>query len=245
MYLQIAQAVLGGLGGWLGNASKNATARANNMLSGVNAREGNAVRGRKNEAAAAQGALARFVQSVNNNRALAAGGNAQEALVVNALRQSDAMAGVSFSESIRAAEQAGHAAASQASAGVDGDVVDMVNTSTALRDSIVRQSIADNQDAAAYDASRRAGLVMSQMIGGLDQSVILDSLDYNVDVAQVQAKSSMFADVLGGALPGLNNLAGDFANNTKPAPKMNFVWNAAKDSQAASEAPDYLQLFSR
>jgi hypothetical protein len=152
------------------------------------------------------------------------------------------MLGQSFSESIRSAEQAGHAAASQASAGVDGDVVDMVNTSTALRDSIVRQSIADNQDAAAYDASRRAGLVMSQMVGSLDQSVILDSLDYNVDVAQRQAKSSVFADVIGGALPGLMNMAGEYANNYKPAPKATFVWNAAKDSQEASDA---LQLFSR
>lgn len=191
----------GGIGGYFGNKATNAAIAANNRLSAINAKTGNDLRQASNAAKAAEGNLARFVQSVNNNRTLEAGGNAQEALVVNATRRGDAQLTNSFSVSIREAEQAGHSAAAAAAAGVDGNVVDMVNASTALRDSIVRQSVDERQSAEAYDVSRRAGNIMSQMVSGLDNSVILDSLDYNIDVAQSRPELSSFAALVRGAFP--------------------------------------------
>lgn len=194
----------GGVGAGLGKSANDAVINANNQISEVNTRTGNRVRQAGNAAAAAEGNLNRFVQSVNNNRRLKAGGDAQEALVVNAARAGDAQLAGRFSDSIRDAEQVGHAAATQALNGLGGSVVDMVNTSTALRDSIVKQSVDDKQNAQAWDTSKRAGVIASQMIGGLDSSVILDRLDYNVDVAQHQNKTSFLGTVLGGLLPNLS-----------------------------------------
>lgn len=167
----------------ISSANTNATIEDNNKLSIANADTKNRVRAAGNLAEAAQGNLARFTQSVNNNRALKAGGEAEEALTVNAIRHNDAAMRGDFSDDIRSAEQLGHAAASAAASGVSGSVVDMVNTSTALRDSIVKQGVADDAASESYDVSRRAGNIMSQVVGGLDSSVILDSLDYNQNVA--------------------------------------------------------------
>lgn len=191
----------GAISGDLGQEATHAQVDANNEISDLNAKTGNSLRQAKNAESAAEGGLARFVQSVNNNRALEAGGNAQEALVVNAVHGDTMRLQRSFSQSIQAAEQAGHAAASQASAGVSGNVVDMVNASTALRDSIVQQSVADDQTAQDYAVSRRAGNIASQMVSGLDSSVIMDTMDYNVDVAQHQAKFGKLSSMLHGAFP--------------------------------------------
>lgn len=192
----------GGFGALLGHGATNALTRANNRLSEINARTSNATRQASNAAAAAEGNLARYVQSVNNNRALEAGGSAQEALLVNYLRGRDRQTAGNFSDDIRSAEQAGHSAAAAALAGVDGNVVDMVNGSTALRDSIVRQSVEERQSAQAYDVSRRAGNIASQMVAGLDNSIILDRLDYNVDYAKETPELSVFAQTLNGFFPG-------------------------------------------
>lgn len=191
----------GGIGGMVGTAATNAQIAANNRLSKINAETGNKTRVAQNTARMAEGTLARFVQSVNNNRALDAGANAQESLVVNHMRRGDANLSRGFSASIRDAEQAGHSAAAAAVAGVDGNVVDMVNGSTALRDSIVRQSVDEHQSMENYDASRRAGAIMSQMVSGLDSSVILDTLDYNQDVEQYRPETSAFANLIRGAFP--------------------------------------------
>lgn len=192
----------GGFGALFGHGATNALTRANNRISALNAKSRNDTRMAQNAAAAAEGNLARFVQSVNNNRALEAGGNAQEALLVNFLRGRDNQGLGSFSENIRVAEAAGHSAAAAAAAGVDGNVVDMVNGSTALRDSIVRQSVEDKQSKEAYDVSRRAGTIMSQMIGGLDASIIMDRLDYNQDFATVTPELSVFSQTLNGFFQG-------------------------------------------
>lgn len=194
----------------------NASAKGNNLISDTNAQEGNRVKLAENAASAAQGNLARFTQSVNNNRALDAGGRALEALTVNSLRGGDAALRGSFSDDIRSAEAMGHMAASAAVAGAGGNVVDSVNQSTALRDSIVRQSVTDNAGSATYDVSRRAGNIMSQVVGGLDDSIILDHMDYNVQVAQHAPVLGMFARTLQGFFPAGTDALGAFkdAGNT-------------------------------
>jgi hypothetical protein len=194
----------------------NASAKANNLISKTNAETGNRVRAAENLAASAQGNLQRFTQSVNNNRALDAGGRALEALNVNTLRGGDANLRAGFSANIRSAEAMGHMAASAAVAGVGGSVVDSVNQSTALRDSIVKQSVADNVGSASWDESRRAGNIMSQIVGGLDSSIILDHMDYNVQTAQTSPVLGMFARTLQGFFPAGTDALGAFkdAGNT-------------------------------
>lgn len=189
-------------------AGQRAVAEANNRISAVNAEAGNKVRLARNAFGAAENNLARFAQSLNNNRVLKQGGQQLEANVVNYYRSRDQLLTQSFSDSIAQAEQAGHAVASAAAAGVGGSVVDMVNTSTRLRDSIVKQQLDERADQFTYDTSRRAGNILSQTLGGMDQSLILNNFDTGIDVAQVQAKPTYGAAILNFAIAAGKAYAG-------------------------------------
>ena len=186
-------AIAGAMQGYFHGQATRAQVAANNRLSILNANVSNQLRGWGNVAEAAKSSLARWVQSVNNQRTLDAGGDELEANIVNYRRTSDASLLASFRHGIQEAEQAGAMAAAAAMNGVDGNVVDMVNGSVALRDSIVRQRFAEVGQMQAADTALRAGRIMSQMVGGLDNSIIVDALDYNVDVAQQQAQIGLLA----------------------------------------------------
>ncbi len=192
-------ALAGAVQGAIGSKANRAAVDASNRLRQLNVDSRARVRMAANAAEAGQNNLARWVQSVNNNRRLKAGGEALEANTVNARRGMDAGTRQGFSQDITAAEQAGARAASAAFSGVGGDVVDMVDLSVNLRNSIVDQAFAAQQGQAAYDTTRRAGSIMSQMVGGLDNSVIIDSLDYTQEAAQIDAKVSVLASAIMGA----------------------------------------------
>lgn len=198
------QMIVGAVDGLLQGSAGRATAKANNRLNALNAEVGNKLRTAKNAASAAETSLARWSQSVQNNRRLDRGGDAIEANTVNYRRQSDAAITQGFSSSIRDAEQQGVMAAQAAASGVDGNVVDAVNTSVALRNSIVKQGIENMNDYRDYDASRRAGNIMSQMVGGLDNSILMDNFDYNIDVAQETPVFSHWMNAIQGSGKGFN-----------------------------------------
>jgi hypothetical protein len=164
------------------------------------------IRAAQNTNAIAQSALARWTQNTQNSRRLKAGGQALEANTVNTYRQLDAKEYKDFSGQIAQSEQAGMSAVSAAAAGIGGGVVDMVNASTALRNSIVDHQSEQQGLRFISDSQRRAGNIMSQTIGGLDSSIIFDSLDYNVDYAKKMAVpgtfASIFQGVLGAVSPG-------------------------------------------
>lgn len=220
-----------------------AVAQANNRISEANAAAGNKVRVAKNAYEAARLNVARYMQSVNNNRVLDDGGHSLEATMVNFRRHADNEMMGDFSSQVRSAEQAGHAAASQAYAGVDGNVVDMVNGSTALRDSIVRQHTKDIMGMEAYDTTRRAGSIMSQMVGGLDNSLLLDTFDNNVDYAHKQAIPSYGPAVIDFVVRAVKAVAtwglseatsnGEVnKQNSGTKPQAAFRFNSARDSQS-------------
>lgn len=208
-----------------------AEAEINTRLSKVRADANNTVRQASNVAAAAQGSLARFIQSVNNNRRLKAGGQALEANVVNFLRSDDQLLKQGLSLSVQEAEQAGAAAAAAAVNGIGGSVVDDVNLSTNLRAALIEDGLKDMRSTEAYDTSRRAGSIMSQMVGSLDQSLILDAIDYNQDVAQITARpggrglqAALLLARAGAAI--YTGGQSEAAQAAKPA----FSWNTATDS---------------
>lgn len=195
------EAVMAGLQNVLSGSRQMAAIE--NRVTAANAAAGNKVRGASNQLAAAQGALARWSQSLDNRRKLRAGGNVLEATTVNSLRQQDAGIVSSFSDQIRSAEAIGAAQAAQAAAGVGGDVVDMVNVSTSLRNSIVAQRTQDLQRMGAWDTGRQLGGIMQQMTASLDSSMILEGLDYNTNVANVKyGGPSVIQSMLGGAVKG-------------------------------------------
>jgi hypothetical protein len=206
-------AVAGFAQGVIGSKAFRAQVRANNMLSEVNANAKNKIRTAQNAEIASRNNLARWMQSVNNNRTLDSGGDALEANVVNYRRQQDSALSQDFSSSIRSAEQEGASAAAAALNGVDGNVVDMVNGSVALRDSIVSEQVKQFRGMQAYDTARRAGSIMSQMVGGLDQSIIMDTLDYNTDIATHEHEFSALQYGLLGMIQHMGGVS------TDPSPK--------------------------
>jgi hypothetical protein len=164
-----------------GAQAAKAEAKSRKEIRETNAAAANTVRDGNNILGAAKGNLSRWIQSVNNNKLLASGANSLEEAEVNFRRQRDASLSGDFARQIQVQEQAGIAAASRGFSGGIG-VAAMVGASTALRGALIDQGIKNVQDQQGYDQARRVGHIQSQMIGGLDNSVILDTLDVSKNV---------------------------------------------------------------
>lgn len=198
--------------GWLGNQLPKAQAKIDSRLSAVNATASNQVNRAKNVERMAHNNLSRYVQAVNNNRLLDDGGDAYTANLVNGLRVMDSEVNNALLSDVRVLEEMGAASASQAAVGVGGQVVDMINSTTALRSSISRELARQSADSARYDVATRSQSIMSQMAGGLDASLIIDGLDTSQAYAQKTASISngqaVFNAVLSTALKaGVGNVA--------------------------------------
>jgi hypothetical protein len=166
--------------------SEKKAAAHNNELSILNAKIGNENTLYENAYEAAKNGLARFMQSLNNNRALKAGGDALEANTVNFLRSSDmnTLRGMAVDE--HNMETLGKVQANAALAGIDGNVVDSINLSTNLRNQIAKGAAESVKNQATYDTARRAGNIEQQVVGGLDSSIILDKFNPNVAYSMEQ-----------------------------------------------------------
>jgi hypothetical protein len=179
-----------------------------NKVAAANAANANRVRSSGNAFEAAKGSLARYLQSVNNNRTLEAGGEALEQNLINARRQEDTELSGDFETAIRNAEQNGSQAAAAAFAGVGGEVADNISVATKLMQQRAQFEAQKNQDFRMYDYSRRAATIQTQTIRSLDSSLIFDALDYGTDVAQQKYSQNPWAAGLMGAG---QSLLGSFA----------------------------------
>lgn len=187
----------------------NNLARNNNLISETNAKTTNSLRLYSNAATAAEDNLARFTQSVNNQRMMDAGGKTLNANTVNFLRGSDRAQVGNFASQIDDAQSMGHARAMQAASGVGGNVTDTVNTATALRASIAKSTADQAIKSNAQNYSAEQANVMSRMVGSIDSSIILDNLDYNKSVAQKSPQLKVFAAALQGFFPANTDALGN------------------------------------
>jgi hypothetical protein len=73
----------------------------------------------------------------------------------------------------------------------------MVNGATAIRDSLIQQRTEDIRRMNGYDAARVASGVMRHTVGSLDNSLIVDTFDTNINVAQRQVPPSYGPYVMG------------------------------------------------
>lgn len=217
------QAGLAGVGGLMQGYLGKAAAENSNRLSAANAENSNRVRTAGNAFAAARGALSRYMQSEGNNHRLEAGGEALEANLINARRREDVLASASFEDQIKAAEQSGSQVAAAAFVGVGGEVADMVSGSTRLMQQRAAREAQNNQAFRLYDDARRAGVIMTQTIRGLDSSLILDALDYSRDVPTHKSAANpwtqgLFAYFGAGGL----STSGDFGSKPSGASASKF-----------------------
>ena len=180
----IEQFIGAGIMGWLGNQTGKAMAQINTRLSRVSAEENNKVSRAKTVETLARNSLSRYMQSVNNNRMLDDGGDAFTANLINGFREIDSEANRKILSDVKSMEEFGAAAASQAASGAGGQVVDMINSTTALRASISRELATQSAEQGNFEVTQRSKSIMSQMVGGLDGSLIIDSIDTSRQVAQ-------------------------------------------------------------
>lgn len=204
-YFALAQAAIGAAAEYSTASMNRKLTTIRNRVARTNAEAANTVRTASNRLAKAEGDLARWMQSVNNNRVLDNGGQAIEALRVNALRSNDAARMGQFATAIRHAEAVGGQAAVAALNGMGGSVADAVASANRLRMGINEAQTQKNIESAQYDQSRKIGSVFRQVVGSLDTSTVVDRIDYNVNEAQQQFVDSKGTLITGAILNFLGN----------------------------------------
>lgn len=178
-----------------------ANAKAQTTINEANAYASNLVRASNNKVAAARSSLARYTQSVNNNRVLENTGKAFTTNNVNYRRQRDAAESASLEDQIAQAEQAGRQAASSAFSGLVGGVSDVVRQTTALRASRINQRKEQALAQMDSDQAQRAGAILQAGWDNLDQTDIVTNIDYGNDVAVTSNYTGgLFSEVLQGVM---------------------------------------------
>lgn len=176
---------------------EEANARASNIVNEANAWSSNLVRGANNQLKAARGSLARYNQSVNNQRTLDNAGDARTAALVNYRRARDSATQDDFETQLRLSEQAGAQAAASALSGLSGGVADIVAGTTALRASRIQQRAFEATRQGDWDAEQMARNITLAGYDQMDHSEVSDEIDYSVDVAAKRtANTSIWAAVM-------------------------------------------------
>lgn len=172
---------------------------AANTVNEANVYASNLVRAANNRLGAARGSLARYTQSVNNQRVLDNTGSAMEAATINYRRARDSAAASDFEQQLAFAEQAGAQTAAAAFSGLSGGVADLVAGTTALRRARLKQRSDEAEKQGDWDMAQRTKQIMQAGWDSLDSSEISDNIDYNTDVAVKQVRAgNIFSDILGG-----------------------------------------------
>jgi hypothetical protein len=198
MILEAAMALQAGLSYYQADQA-NKQAKDRNKLNKAKADSDNKTRATQNIAAIQADQLSRWVQSVNNKMALKSGGASLDANTINTLRRQTDRAGGAFANSVQQAEAFGAQVATSAHSGTTGSVVGIVAGSMALRDSIVKENYRRIGITETSDAQQRAGVIYSQMVNGLDHSIITPSLNWNIsqpDVYNTQSDAAIAASTL-------------------------------------------------
>jgi hypothetical protein len=165
----------------------------------------------ENKAAAAQGNLARWSQSLSNKRHLENAGKALEASQINYRRATDAQARSGFSRLLKQDEQMGMMAAHAGASGTRGSVVDSITQATLLRNSMAEEQSKQAKSQQSFDQRVAMKNIASQMIGGINSSVILDNLNYGMATYERRADASRLHQAVMGAMKGASM---DFSSNT-------------------------------
>ena len=176
---------------------EEANINAANTVARANAAASNLMRGASNELRSKQASLSRYTQSVNNQRVLSNTASSAEVALTNYRRSRDSALQDSFEQQISFAEQAGAQAAASAFSGLSGGVADIVRGTTALRRQRIQQRVETAQKQGAYDASAHQRNIVMAGLDNLDQSSVMDGLDYGNDVATTRNYSgTLLSDLI-------------------------------------------------
>ena len=220
-YAAMADAGIKAIMGISNGVLQEANVNAANKVNDANAYASNIMRAANNKLGAARGSLARYTQSVNNQRVMENAGSNLEAASINYRRARDSATQDGFEQQIAFAEQAGAQAAASALSGLTGGVADLVRGTTALRQSRLQQRVDAAEAQGDWDASQQAKHIMQSGWDSLDASEINDTIDYGQDVAVKQRYGgNLFTEAIGGQdLKSLANITSSFKFSTPSDPR--------------------------
>lgn len=196
--------------------TQTAQLKAQQRIDEANVAASNMLRAGENEKRAANLSLANMMQSLNNQRAMRAGGEQLTTMAVNYQRMLDTANKGRFAEQIQASEQMGKLVAQAAWSGVGGSSSSAVERTLRLRQSIMDQQRTAQLKQAGSDFRTQFGQVQRGIAEGLDYRYQLAGMDYATDVAPYRAKPTA-------AATAFQFLAGNIGNIANAA---NAGWSA-------------------
>lgn len=218
-YAAVAQGIAGAI-----------TAAGNSRIAADDAAAANGIRAANNAGSAAWGranasitALQRWTQSVRNSRVYESVERNQEALAVNYNRSRDARTKGNFSQQIKQAEESGRMQAAAAASGVTGSVVQVLDTTRAIRNAIQDRDRINTEAQVKSDFSLAQFQQRWAILDQLDNGLILDTpakVDYGTSVARPTTGigSAFIAGMGAKGLQQVGVAAGNFFNFDKNLP---------------------------
>lgn len=185
-----------GLGsGWL----QKQQVKAQNKIRSAEVYASNLMRSANNELASKRDSLARYTQSVGNQRVMEDAGNVVNANVTNYLRGRDDLDNADLESQIAFMEQAGAQAAASAASGLTGGVIDTIAGTMALRESrrAAQTDRVRGQVKVDFAQAQRQNFLAA--LSRTDNSDIVTNIDYSMDTFTPAVRSgNLFTDVFGG-----------------------------------------------
>lgn len=137
----------------------------------------NKMRKANNQLAAANGALARFTQSLSNNNHLRNAGKAINTTTENMMRLQESSVSNQLERRISASEEAGALAATRGAAGVLGGTTQMLNATISLRNDRVERASLERDQSQARSLMEQREAQIDAMVLGLDNVNIVDDIN--------------------------------------------------------------------
>lgn len=170
--------------GLVGGLSKGLNALGAAQIAKANAYAKEVMRKANNQLAASSTQLASTVRNINNNRILEAGAEQVEVLRTNAIRTADSVQSGKFEQSIRDAEQWGHAAAGAAAQGLGGAGVRAIGIVNSLQMARRREMLNSRGEQIAADSERAGTGTMSRALQSLQQGPLQTRQSFGVQSVQ-------------------------------------------------------------
>lgn len=185
--------------------------KAQNRIAKANAEASDIVRKGNAQLASAVGNLQRWQQSVSNQRTLKQAALEQSALKTNLLRMRDDSKDASLEQRLASASQAGAAAAAFSAAGVGGGTRDAINSTLRVAAQRKQDIITDKKEQYTYDGLLALTNMKEDVAFRLDDTMIIDQIDYRTPYAQTQEVPSVWRTMFNSAVSAASSSGGQAA----------------------------------
>lgn len=198
-YPMLAQFGLGIANSFLKAKSEAGMVKAQRVIDAANARAQNLLREGENEKRAAFNALANYTKSINNQRAMRAGGEQITAMSENFNRLLDASTKGALQSQVANAEELGRLSAQAAWSGVGGSTNEMIERTLRLRQAAQEHERTTAMGQRSYEFGKQRAQATRNLAEGLDYRYELAGMDYGINQAPYRATPDLFTAALSGA----------------------------------------------